>query len=54
MAFVGQTVDPWDVPSKQSIKVMQNIWDATSEHVYEITTSTAIYQKVRDQFGYRI
>ena len=54
MVFVGQTVDPWDVPAKRSVKVMQNIWDAASEHVYEITTSTAVYQKVRDQFGSRM
>lgn len=48
MAFVGQTTDPWDVPVKQSVKVMQKIWDATSGRQYEITSSTAIYQKVCD------
>jgi hypothetical protein len=48
MAFVGQTADPWDVPAKQSVKVMQQIWDATCGKEYEITTSTAIYQKVGD------
>jgi hypothetical protein len=46
MAFVGQTADPWDVPIKQSIKVMQKIWNFTSGKEYEITTSSAIYQKV--------
>jgi hypothetical protein len=46
MAFVGQTTDPWEVPAKQSVKVMQKIWDATSGNDYEITTSTPIYQKV--------
>ena len=48
MAFVGQTIDPWDVPVKQSVKVMQKIWDATTRNKYEITASTAIYQKVCD------
>ncbi|KAF8508180.1 hypothetical protein JB92DRAFT_2954585 [Gautieria morchelliformis] len=33
MAFVGQTVNPWD---------------ATNSHEYEITSSTAVYQKVCD------
>ncbi|KAF8506106.1 hypothetical protein JB92DRAFT_2964481, partial [Gautieria morchelliformis] len=37
MAFVGQTINPWDV--------MQQIWDATNSHEYEITSSTAVYQK---------
>lgn len=49
MAFVGQTTDPWDVPVKQSLEVMQKIWDATSRNEYKITTSTAIYQKVGDE-----
>ena len=48
MAFVGQTADPWDVPAKHSVMVMQKIWDATSGSEYEIKTSTAIYQKVGD------
>jgi hypothetical protein len=48
MVFVGQTADPWDVPVKQSVQVMQKIWDATSRYEYEITASAAIYQKVRD------
>jgi len=48
MAFVGQTVNPWDVPVKQSVQVMQKIWDATSHYEYEITASAAIYQKVHD------
>ena len=51
MAFVGQTADPWDVPVKQSIKVMQKIWDVTNIYEFEITTSTTIYQKVCDWFG---
>ena len=46
MAFIGQTIDPWDVPVKQSLEVMQKIWDATNGSEYNITTSTAIYQKV--------
>jgi hypothetical protein len=48
MAFVGQTANPWDVPVKQSVLVMQKIWDATSVHQYEITMATSIYQKVCD------
>ena len=51
MAFVGQTTDPWDVPVKQSVKVMQNIWDAVSSDEYEITASSAVYQKVHYPFG---
>ena len=51
MAFVGQTTDPWDVPTKQSVKVMQKIWDSTNGNEYEISTSTAIYQKVGDKFN---
>ena len=51
MAFVGQTSDPWDVPVKQAVKVMQKIWDATNNIEYEITTSTAIYQKVSDSLN---
>jgi hypothetical protein len=49
MAFVGQTTDPWDVPTKQSVEVMQKIWDATSSYEFDIAASTAIYQKVSDQ-----
>ena len=48
MAFVGQTMNPWDVPIKQSVRVMQKIWDATNGNKYEITVSTAVYQKVGD------
>jgi len=48
MVFVGQTADPWDVPVKQLVQVMQKIWDTTSCYEYEITTSAAIYQKVHD------
>ena len=29
MAFVGQTLDPWDITDKQALEVMQKIWDAT-------------------------
>jgi hypothetical protein len=50
MAFVGQTADPWDVPVKQAVKVMQKIWDATTDNEYEITTSTAVFHKVRIGF----
>ena len=46
MAFVSQTSNPWEVPTKQSINIMLKIWDATSRHKYEIMTLTAIYQKV--------
>jgi len=48
MAFVGQTADPWDVPIKQAVEVMQKIWDATNGHEYKITASSAVCQKVRD------
>jgi hypothetical protein len=53
MVFVGQTADPWDVPVKQSVQVMQKIWDATSRYDYEITTSAAIHQKVCDRLHSR-
>ena len=46
MAFVGQSMDPWDVPAKQVLEMMQTIWDATNGSNYHITTSTAVYQKV--------
>jgi hypothetical protein len=46
MAFVGQTMNPWDVPVKQSSTVMQKIWDATSNYEYEVTTDSAVYHKV--------
>ena len=48
MAFVGQTMNPWDVPIKQLVKVMQKIWDATNSNEYEIMVSTAVYHKVGD------
>lgn len=50
MAFVGQTADPWDVPIKQAVKVMQKIWDATTDIEYEITSSSAVCHKVCDRF----
>jgi hypothetical protein len=46
MAFVGQTANPWDIPSKQAVAVMQKIWDAISRKPYEITSSGVVYQKV--------
>jgi hypothetical protein len=42
MGVVGQSIDPWDVPTKWAVEVMQEIWDVTNE----VTTSTVIYQKV--------
>ena len=48
MAFVGQTTNPWDVPVKQSVEVMQKIWDTTSHIEYEIVGSSAVHQKVGD------
>ena len=53
MAFVGQLADPWDVPVKQSVLVMQKIWDAKTLYEYEITASTAIYKKVCDNLTSR-
>ena len=54
MAFIGETADPWDVPIKQAVKVMQTIWDATSSVDYEITASTAVYRKVCNQLASRM
>ena len=54
MEFVGQTADPWDVPVKQAVQVMQKIWDVTSTYEYEITSSSIIYQKVCDQLSFRM
>jgi hypothetical protein len=51
MAFVSQTADPWDVPAKQAVQVMQKIWDVTNGHNYEIMTSTPVYQKVCNSYG---
>ncbi|KAF8483697.1 hypothetical protein DFH94DRAFT_723573 [Russula ochroleuca] len=45
ITFVGQTEDPCDVPVDLAVDVMQDIWDATCTHEYEITTSTPVYQK---------
>ena len=53
MAFVGQTADPWDVPIKQSVSVMQKIWNTLSTYKYEITASTAVYKKVCGQHASR-
>ena len=52
MLFVGETNNPWEVPVKQSIAVMQKIWDATSNFEYVVTSETAVYHKVRDLLGY--
>jgi hypothetical protein len=46
MAFIGQTADPWDVPVRQAVEVMQKIWDVTNGHEYEIVPSSAVYRKV--------
>jgi len=53
MAFVGQTVDPWDVPVKQAVAVMQKIWNAISSEPYEITDSAPVYKKVSDWLSHR-
>jgi hypothetical protein len=50
MAFVGQTANPWDVPVKQAVEVMQKIWDATNGHEYKITPVSVVWQKVCDKF----
>ena len=36
IAYVSQTSNPWDVPVKQALNVMQKIWDACSAYKYEI------------------
>ena len=46
MGVVGQSMDPWDVPAKWAVEMMQAIWDVTNDKVYEVTTSTMVYQKV--------
>src|ERR1700737_4995771 len=53
MVFVSQTADPWEVPVRQAVEVMQKIWDATCDHEYEIMLSTPVFQKVCDTFGFR-
>ncbi|KAH9024366.1 hypothetical protein EDB85DRAFT_2150510 [Lactarius pseudohatsudake] len=45
MAYVGQATDPWDVPTKLAVETMQRIWDGSGGRNYEITASTAVYQK---------
>ena len=52
MAYVGQLMDPWDIPAKQAIETMQKIWDATGGPDYVITMSTAVYQKVSMWYVY--
>lgn len=54
MAFISQTMDPWDVLVKQSVLIMQKIWDATSTYEYEVTASTTVHKKVRDQLASRV
>jgi hypothetical protein len=49
MAFVGQTVNPWEVPMSQALEVMQKIWDATNDHEYTITAKSPVAQKVCDK-----
>jgi hypothetical protein len=51
MAFVAQTADPWDVPVKQALEVMQKIWDATCDHTYKIRATTMVYHKVCHSIG---
>jgi hypothetical protein len=46
MDYVGRTTDPWDVPVMQAVKVMQKIWDTTSDYEYEITQGSGVFQKV--------
>jgi hypothetical protein len=48
MAFVGQTADPWEVPVKHSVAVLQKIWDATNANEYKITALSSIHQKVNE------
>ena len=50
MAYVGQSMDPWDIPAKLAVETMQKIWDATGGPAYEIMTSSPVYQKVCDNF----
>ena len=54
MVFVGQTINPWEVPVKQSTMVMQKIWDATSRFDYIVTSDTEVYHKVHDLLGCRM
>jgi hypothetical protein len=50
MAYVGQAMNPWEIPAKLAVEVMQKIWDALGGPDYIITTSSAVYQKVRGRF----
>ena len=50
MQYVGSSPNPWDIPAKQAVEIMQKIWDATGGPDYVITTSTAVYQKVCGMF----
>ncbi|KAI9448605.1 hypothetical protein BJY52DRAFT_1193317 [Lactarius psammicola] len=45
MAFVGQTANPWDVPIKQAIEVMQKIWNETNGNDYTIMP-TSMHQEL--------
>jgi hypothetical protein len=51
MAYVGQSMDPWDMPPKLAVKTMQTIWNATGGKDYEVTALTAVYQKVQYVVG---
>ena len=41
------------MPVRQAVEVMQKIWDATCDHEYNIMSSTPVFQKVCDTFGFR-
>jgi hypothetical protein len=50
MTYVGELMNPWDVPAKQAMEKMQVIWAETGGAEYEITDSTPIYRKVRGRY----
>lgn len=47
MAFVGQVENPWEMPTKLALEVMQKIWNATCAFEYQITKETEVYHRVR-------
>jgi hypothetical protein len=50
MTYVGELMNPWDVPAKQAMEKMQVIWAETGGTEYKITDSTPIYRKVRGRY----
>jgi hypothetical protein len=52
MTYVGESANPWDVPTNLAIEKMQAIWDATGSIDYKVTghKTNIVYKKVHIRF----